>query len=315
MGAPLERDVLHAAAHWFVQLNAAPPTDAQRQAWARWLSERPAHAQAWARVEKLQRQLGVLPGQLSLDTLADARGRRRSALKVLALLLAAGAGGWSFKASDTGHSLMAQYRTRTGERRPLQLADGTRLDLDTATAIDVDYGNRVRAIRLYHGELLIQTAVDSQQRPFVVHTGQGSVRALGTRFTVRSEAGTTRVAVLHSAVQLRPAQAPGSVLRLEQGQQASFDARAVQPASAMAAGASAWAQGMLTVVDWRLADFLAELGRYRPGVLRCAPQVAQLRLSGAFRLDDTDQVLENLGTSLAVKVRYMSRYWVSVEPA
>lgn len=315
MAAPLERDVLHAAAHWFVQLNAAPPTDAQRQAWALWLSERPAHAQAWARVEKLQSQLGMLPGPLSLDTLADARGRRRAVLKVLGLLLAAGAGGWSFNASETGQGLMATYRTRTGERRPLQLADGTRLDLDTATALDAQYDNSLRAIRLYHGELLVQTAVDSQRRPFVVHTAQGSVRALGTRFTVRSEAGVTRVAVLQSAVELRPAHAAASVLRLEQGQQASFDAHALQPASPMAPGASAWAQGMLTVVDWRLADFLAELGRYRPGVVRCAAQVAELRLSGAFRLDDTDVVLENLGTSLAVRVRYLSRYWVSVEPA
>ncbi|MNH30545.1 fec operon regulator FecR [compost metagenome] len=48
-------------------------------------------------------------------------------------------------------------------------------------------------------------------------------------------------------------------------------------------------------------------------MLRCAESIADLRLSGAFRIDDTDTVLENLGVSLPVRVRYMTRYWVSIE--
>ena len=72
---------------------------------------------------------------------------------------------------------------------------------------------------------------------------------------------------------------------------------------------------MLSVDDWRLGDFITELGRYRPGVLRCAPQVQDLSISGAFRIDDTDTVLENLGKTLPVRVRYLTRYWVSIEPA
>lgn len=71
---------------------------------------------------------------------------------------------------------------------------------------------------------------------------------------------------------------------------------------------------MLTVIEWRLADFISELRRYRPGLLRCDERIADLRLSGAFRIDDTDTILQNLGTSLPVKVRYLTRYWVSVEP-
>jgi transmembrane sensor len=70
---------------------------------------------------------------------------------------------------------------------------------------------------------------------------------------------------------------------------------------------------MLSVDDWRLGDFITQLGRYRPGVLRCAPQVQNLSISGAFRIDDTDTVLQNLGKSLPVKVTYLTRYWVSVE--
>ena len=63
-----------------------------------------------------------------------------------------------------------------------------------------------------------------------------------------------------------------------------------------------------------VGDFIEELGRYRPGVLRCDPAVQGLSISGAFRIDDTDTVLENLSKTLPVKVRYVTRYWASIEP-
>jgi transmembrane sensor len=103
-------------------------------------------------------------------------------------------------------------------------------------------------------------------------------------------------------------------LRLETGQQVTFDRDRVGSARPLPAGSTAWVQGMLSVDDWRLGDFIEELGRYRPGVLRCAAEVQGLSISGAFRIDDTDTVLENLGKSLPVKVRYLTRYWASIEP-
>src|SRR5690606_17545393 len=101
----------------------------------------------------------------------------------------------------------------------------------------------------------------------------------------------------------------------ESGQRADFDSEHTESPHALPPGTGVWTQGMLTVVEWRLADFIAELSRYRSGVLRCASSIAELRLSGAFRIDNTDIVLENLSASLPIKVRYLTRYWVSVEPA
>jgi transmembrane sensor len=315
MPAALDRQVLEAAATWYVQLNATPPSDSERQAWRAWLEESAAHAQAWARVEKLQRQLGVLPHAVALPTLAGVRARRRAVLKTLGLLLAAGATGWGALELEPLAARMAQYRTAKGQRRHLQLADGSQLDLNTDSAVDLRYSERVREIQLHHGEVLIQTAADPAGRPFIVHTSEGSVRALGTRFAVRSESGHTQVQVLEHAVELRPLQETNRVLRLESGQQAGFDRHQLDAPSALPAGSDAWAQGMLMAVDWRLDDLLKEIARYRSGVLQCSPAVANLRLSGAFRLDDSDTLLENLGTSLPVRVRYLTRYWVRVEAA
>jgi transmembrane sensor len=49
-------------------------------------------------------------------------------------------------------------------------------------------------------------------------------------------------------------------------------------------------------------------------VLRCASSIQAMSISGAFRIDDTDIALANLPKTLPVKLRYLSRYWVSVEP-
>jgi transmembrane sensor len=71
--------------------------------------------------------------------------------------------------------------------------------------------------------------------------------------------------------------------------------------------------GALVADEMRLADFLAELGRYRRGVLRCDPALADLRFSGVFPLNDTAAILAMLPQSLPVRVRTFSPYWVHLE--
>jgi transmembrane sensor len=62
----------------------------------------------------------------------------------------------------------------------------------------------------------------------------------------------------------------------------------------------------------RLDRFLAELGRYRAGILRCDADVADREVTGAFRIDDTDKALEVLASVLDLALRYRTRYWVNV---
>lgn len=76
--------------------------------------------------------------------------------------------------------------------------------------------------------------------------------------------------------------------------------------------AGAWSQGVLFARNQRLADFAVELGRYRRGLLRCAPEVANLRITGAFQLHNTDAVLAALPDTLPVSVVYRTRWWVSI---
>ncbi|MCD0506295.1 Fe2+-dicitrate sensor, membrane component, partial [Bordetella petrii] len=76
-----------------------------------------------------------------------------------------------------------------------------------------------------------------------------------------------------------------------------------------------WLRGVLHARDMRLDGFAAELARYRPGLLRCDPDVAALRISGTFQLHNTDGTLQALPALLPVQVRYLTAYWVTLAPA
>ena len=309
----LDHATLEAAARWYVDLRGQVPDDATREAHRRWLEHDPRHAQAWERLARLQDKLGQVAPGIVRPTLASARAKRRDVLKVLSILLAAGGAGtlaWNTTALPT---LIADQRTGTGERRRVRLDDGSQLQLNTATAVDIRYSASLREVRLLSGKIHIETARDTLARPFIVHTAQGSIRALGTRFTVRCEASRTLVCVQEHAVEVRTAHAHLAPLRVAAGEQLSFggdDTGVVQRADPQA---DAWTRDMLVVNDWRLGDFIGELQRYRPGHLGCDPAVAALRISGAFHLGSTDIILDNLTSTLPVRIRRFSRFWTSVE--
>lgn len=302
------KQVLEQAVEWFVCLHDSNVTEATRSQWQAWLAADPQHAQAWARVEQLQQRLTQAPAGVAASTFEQARQQRRSALKMLALLIGASTVGWQgYKVSP----LSADYVTRVGQRRQLTLADGSQLVLDTDTRVDVRFDGTQRLLVLRQGELLVETAKDA--RPLSVQTAEGRVLALGTRFAVRQDEGLSRVTVEAHAVEVYPRLAAGQRTRAEAGQSLSFSADSISPLRPAAPQALSWIRGLLVVIDWRLQDVLAELSRYRHGYLGCAPEVADLRLSGTFLLDNSEAALANLEDALPVQVRRLTRYWARVE--
>lgn len=310
----VDHAALEAAANWYVELRCDDADEATRQAHHRWLNADPGHRQAWDRLARLQERFERVGPGIARPTLSNARLKRREAMKVLSLLLAAGGAAtvsWRMTPLPT---LMADQRTATGEQRSLQLEDGSQLQLNTATAVNIHYGATLREVQLLRGEILVQTARDTQARPFVVHSPQGSVLALGTRFLVRSADDRTRVSVLQHAVEVRTASLLPAV-RVEAGQQLVFGRDDVGAVQVISPQSDAWTRGMLLVNDWRLGDMINELQRYHSGYLSCATQVAGLRISGGFHLGDVNRVLDDLTATLPVRLRHFTPYWTLVEPA
>ncbi|WP_286185585.1 FecR domain-containing protein [Acidovorax cavernicola] len=316
----VDKAVAMQAAQWFFLLQSGEATAADHTRWSHWRAADPAHEAAWQRAEQVSGKFGMLPGALSMPVLGrTVRSDRRAAVKALAVLLTAAPAGWLAWRASPAREWLADHRTATGERRELHLADGTRIQLNTATAIDVAYGTTRRLVRLHAGEILIETAPDAVPssdpgyRPFVVETAQGHLRALGTRFVVRQHADDrSHVTVLDGAVEIRPDDARNLTAVVRAGEQAMFSATAIGEITAASPDADDWSRGVLRARNMRLHDFLAELGRYRPGVLRCDPAVADLRVSGVFQLRDTGPVLDSLPQALPVDVLFRTRYWVTV---
>jgi transmembrane sensor len=112
---------------------------------------------------------------------------------------------------------------------------------------------------------------------------------------------------------VRPTARSGQGLQLEARQQVSFSREGWADIRPLDAGSGAWADGMLVASRMRLADFLAELGRYRRGRLQCDAAVADLLISGSYPLADSERILAMLELALPVRVQRFNRYWVNVQ--
>lgn len=304
MSGAVPAAVARRAVEWMVELQADVVADEVRFEWERWRAADPDHERAWQRIEAVNDRLRALgaPHAASAALLAPrGSGRRRQAVKALAVTLFAGGTAWLAHEQTPWRSWTADERTAVGARRALALRDGTRVALNTGSALDVHYGPGERRLRMAAGEILVTTARDAAQRPFIVDTRHGSVQALGTRFAVRLHDAATQVSVFAGAVELSPRGGAGSRV-LHAGQQAWFGDETIAPVQAVDEDSVAWIDGYLIARSQRLRDFLRELGRYSAFALDCAPAVADLLVSGSYRLDDVRRVLDTVAATLGLEV-------------
>ncbi len=306
------------AAQWYARLCADDVTPADVAAHGRWLAADPEHARIWRQVERLRGTLGAAPARLAADTLSRVDhhfARRRAVLRnSLGAVALFGAGGLLAWRALPVEGMLADYRTGTGERRELRLADGTLLWLDSASAVDVKVDGSRRQIVVHAGEILIDTEHAAQGLPPLrVTTVHGAVRPLGTRFLVKRQEARTQVVVLRHAVALQSA-GGGDEVVLQAGERGALDGKGAHHAGVVIGEPDAWTRGVLVVDNWRLSDFIQELDRYRPGSLRCDDAVASLRVSGAFPIDDTDGALAAVERALPVRISRFTRYYVRVLP-
>ncbi|WP_434704133.1 FecR family protein [Pseudomonas sp. Z1-12] len=311
---PVSASVLDAAIAWQLSLDSSSAQE--REAFALWHAADEEHARAWRQLGMLDQRFSVANGPARAALLQSRVSIRRRIRKVgsgLASVVAAiGLALFAGERYLPFDYWLADQRTETGEQRTLRLADGTLINLNTHSALDVRFDDKQRRIILQEGEILVETGHDDP-RPFIVETREGSLRALGTRFLVKRENEGTRLSVLKSAVAARP-QATDIEQILREGQQVLMRHDGLGPTIALNPGADAWTRGMLVVDNARLEDLVHELGRYRRGYLGVEPQVADLRITGSFPLHDTDLALTALLPTLPVQVEHHTRWWVVVGP-
>jgi transmembrane sensor len=234
----VDRLILEEASEWFVDFRVGDVDSFARERFDEWLRRSPEHIRAYMEIAKTYVELPALKmaGSLDVDTLIayahsgenvvpfgntesvrphgpesmatetthpEQRSRRagrnphprRRFLAVAAsacALTIAGAVWWQSARNPL-------YATDIGERRSITLADGSTVDLNARSRIRVEFSGAERRVELLDGQALFQVAKD-KNRPFIVRSGDASIRAVGTQFDVYRKADGTTVTVLEGRV-------------------------------------------------------------------------------------------------------------------
>lgn len=320
----LDQTVVDQAIHWLVCLRFNQADEQTQRSFEQWLQQRPEHLLAWQRVDALGDDFAGIPAQLARQTLnaSNAGMHRRQSLKLLGVLATVGGAAWLGRDYTPLPAMLAQQQSNTGEQRHVQLDDGSLIQLNSDSAVDSQFDAQRRLIILRRGEIIVNAGADehsAQARPLWVQTRDGVIRVLSGRLLARQRDDGTLLAVQGGAVNVFPGSTQtlaGSGSHIVQGaNQLLFTADGAREYGGNGLDVWGWSDGVISARNMRLRDFVVELSRYRPGLLRCAEEVADLRVSGTFQLADNDQVLALVAQSLRLRVDYRTRYWVTLTAA
>ena len=310
------------AAHWFARMQSGEATEEDWRAFEAWRRMDPEHDRAYKNLGYLWEASLKVPEQrlrgLMLDTGAAPKAGLRSlhlprrrlglALAGTGVLAAAtcflGVADWSGRLLDT-----VTLSTRKGERRQTALPDGSVLDLNTDTLAVVRFYDNRRLVKLRRGEAFFNVRSEAG-RPFVVDAGMGRVTVTGTRFNVRRDPQALRVTVESRSVLVQSSRWwHRSERRLAAGQQAVAQADGgLGAVSAADIGSiAAWQRGKVIFDNEPLAHVIDEMNRYlaQPARLE-AVQLREYRLSGVFRVDNPDAMIDALPAIAPVRVQRLA---------
>lgn len=295
------RAALREAAHWAMReddaaLAEAPPRAASD---VQAVLDDPALGAALAEVASI--------GRLSDEEVRAMRDRRRRALStgVAAVLVGAvGVGTWQSGAFAPVPPLIQHFETRRGEQRLVQLADGSKVQMDGATSLDVTIDGESRVAALQRGEAYFDIAHE-EKRPFTVRAGASSTRVLGTAFSIDLSQRSVKLAVYRGKVRFGGGEGKNGVV-VPAGWRSSFaGGRAAMP-TRFDASQQDWRQAWVDTDDMVLGELVEALNRR--GVPDIAPppkSLAGLPLSGRFKLDDAEELLGAMGEVYGFRVANM----------
>ncbi|MFB0875726.1 MULTISPECIES: FecR domain-containing protein [unclassified Sphingobium] len=293
-----------AAADWLIRQR--DPAFEEWEAFTQWLEADPAHATEFQRLMALD---AALAKNLRLGPGGAATAPQKRAWPLRAM------GGFGAAAAlvvaavlSFGPSATTRYAVDTaqGQRKHILLEDGSRVVLDGDTRVQLD-PEHPREVTLESGEALFDV-VHNADIPFRVRFDGGSVRNLGTRFTVRRRGTETQVAVSQGAVAF---DAGPHQVELRPGQKLEQQGRKLTVAGVAVDEVGRFATPRLSYSDARLALVGADLSRELGAEVAIAPQIADRRVTMTFQLElDTDRSMRRLAALLDLQVRKTGEGWV-----
>ena len=251
---------------------------------AGWLAENPEHNAIYDAVASLDCDLDALPAApkpaVMIVPAAPRRPSRRAWLGgavAAALVGAISLSGLGLLGND------GRIETKAGEHRTIALADGSKIEVNGSSVIEVDK-DRPRFARLESGEAMFHV-VHRDNDPFVVETGDAKIVDLGTAFNVVRRDRQTSVAVSEGIVLYNPDR---DKVRLVAGK--GIEARdgdrkppVVQDVDVASIGG--WRSGLLVYNGTPLAVVAEDLRRTAGMQVSIAPEASDLSFRGALIID------------------------------
>lgn len=270
------------AALWVARLQSSDATAADRRACARWCAADPEHQRAYAAFQDLWSRTAAIP---------QPPRRAPRAAKAAVLLLCAGL---ALGGPRLWLQLRADAIAPAGAVLHLALPDGSRLDLDSGTAVALDFQDGRRQVHVLRGTVFAEVRPDPAH-PFTVTAGPITARALGTRYATSAQG----VTVTEGRVEARTRQ---GALLLHAGDSAALGPDGLYEAPADP-DALAWREGQMVVSGRPLAQVVRELSRYHPGrVLLLDRKAGRRPVSGLFDVTDADHALELLASGMGLRM-------------
>lgn len=325
------------AALWAARLDGSQLTEAQLAELETWLAANPAHRTLLSRYTQLSVELEEhLPALLEASAahansdkkVAPLQNEAPDVTPIRARWNPRRAAGWALAAAAVVAGLVwflqprhqsETFVTAAAERRSVTLIDGSQVELNARTRLQVDIGGGERHVRLAAGEAFFTVSKDPQ-RPFIVETPAGSVRVTGTVFGVHSEtAADLAVTVVEGSVLVRPEVAPAAPFALHAGDQLIAGTTvAVQKLSSDALqDRLAWRKGMIVFDRVPLREALARFAHYQghENDFTVTAAVAERQVSGRYSLDDVDGFLADIELPLEVHATHEKGTGIRIDRA
>lgn len=287
------------ALEWIVRLNSGRAGEDDHARYAAWRETSAEHEEAAKEAEALWESLGAA-GDRARRRPDSGLGRR----SFMGLAAFAVTGGALYGSGIIPAFPFADYRTAIGERRSVELPDGSIAHLNADSAIVLDFSDQSRRLRLRQGQATFSVTHDPA-KPFVVEALNGSTRAIGTVFDVDVRLGHVDITVLEGQVAVAHEQSPGSEVLASGDQRVRYgqDLAPSAPQPVEAETEIAWRRGKLIFDRRPLGDVVADIERYRRGrILVASSKLRALEVTGVFDLDDPEAILSAIESSLSLDV-------------
>ncbi len=335
------------AAEWVWRLDDEDVQPEAKAAFQRWLDADPRHRKAvedfkeiWGRLDELAVlkhdskirtvRRGVNEDELQRAFPVPLRTVRYGAIAASLCIVALAT--FLFMGPRIASPDTANYATAVGQQRVVELADGSIVELNTNTIVEVDYSGAERLVRLQKGEAHFVVA-KNPDRPFIVKAGDTAVRAVGTAFNVyiapegvtgapvevivtEGKVEVTKASEAVPAQSVAIAETGGSLpspVFLEAGEslRAQAPVREQWGPQLVAAVTEtdlerelAWRNGMLIFEGEPLEKAVEELSRYTEARFVIVDDaIRDRRVGGYFRTGDVDSLLSVLEEGLFITVQ------------